>query len=952
MSRVRSLLSPSRLALMTAVCGVALAAPAVAAPPPDQHPRMWVRKQDLPELMKRASAQNPIYEEGLKKVAADAIKKMDDPAPGDILSMDNGSWAESYTECSELYSQVLAFMYLLAPDGSAEKADYGKRAKKLVMNVIDNVYSGLQKMPQGTTLGDMAPGGAKYYNEKWWGGRFALDLRTFIEDAIPLTIDWIYPLLTADDKAKVRTVFLYWSKLVTEKAATTGDHDRPKPPGVYNDPQLLDLGDYRRVAARFGLNNWFAMHMRLLGYMALSLDAADDVPHASAPKGSTFFNELTGAKAGSLRDYLKAATGAYLYMIDYGEQNDARGGLSPEGMQYTVAGLGPTAQLHLALKTSGWDDPNLYPQRQDQVTLTGKAFWKDLFPAYASQLTPVPVIASTFEWYGPVYQAAWYGDGERHLVGEQVFLFGALARYHDLAGNKDQADMARWFAIHVSPGSTKELVRRVRTALTSSSSRAALLYFLGVDGAAKSPEDPRPKMPLAWHAPGLNSVSARTSWDKDARWMSYMLPWTRVDHQHGEGNMIQLFRKGEWLTKKWVAYGPRAACSDFSNTLTVLNDPSDKYNQAGTWQNEQWLAGSQWQYIGAGDPLLVGWSDAADYTYSYGDATNLYNSKMDNALAVGHVSRSLVWLKPDHLVVYDRAATKKPDRFKRFWLNFENAPKIQGSLVTGTTKGGQQLFLRTLLPEKATYGVESDHPMWKGGGKQTASGEIMAHRLKVEAPNQPEVRFLHVLQGADAGAAADATTRVRGTSGTAFDGAIVKDTVVMFPQDFGEPAAALGYEVPEWVKRHVVTGLAADKGYSVAVKVAGDKVAVSIQPGGEVKSDKGGVLTFGPDGKARPLGATAQGGAASLQAIQAAAAGLPPPGTYSTPEVPPPGTDSGPGPAVVPAASGAPAPSPTAPGTTAPRGCGCGTNAGGASLPATLSLGALAGVLRRRRRKR
>ena len=59
------------------------------------------------------------------------------------------------------------------------------------MHVIDNVYSGLQKMPQGTTLGDMAPGGAKYYNEKWWGGRFALDLRTFIEDAIPLTIDWI-----------------------------------------------------------------------------------------------------------------------------------------------------------------------------------------------------------------------------------------------------------------------------------------------------------------------------------------------------------------------------------------------------------------------------------------------------------------------------------------------------------------------------------------------------------------------------------------------------------------------------------------------------------------------------------------------------------------------------------------------------------------------------------------
>ena len=409
--------------------------------------------------------------------------------------------------------------------------------------------------------------------------------------------------------------------------------------------------------------------------------------------------------------------------------------------------------------------------------------------------------------------------------------------------------------------------------------------------------------------------------------------------------MIQLFRKGEWLTKKWVGYGPRSACSDFSNTITVLNDPP-RYNSPGSYQNEQWKAGSQWQYIGAGDPLLVGWSDAPDYTYAYGDATPLYNSKMDGSMSTGHVSRGLVWLKPDHLVVYDRVASKQADRFKRFWLNFENEPKIEGNLVTGSTSGGQKLFLRTLLPEKATYGVRSDHAMWEGGSKQTATGEHMAYRLMVEAPNQQDVRFLHVLQGADAGAAAEPATRLASTSGTAFEGAVVHDTAVLFPRDFGEPATAVGYEAPASVKQHVVTGLVPDKGYAVVVKTAGDKVTVTLKLEGDNRTHKGGVLVFDPGGKTPPPPKSAQGGAASLEAIRAAAAGLPPPGSYSSPGIPVAGTGTG-------TATPGPAGAVTPPGSGGRGACGCGSTAGGGGvLSMVMSAGALATVLSRRSRRR
>ena len=86
------------------------------------------------------------------------------------------------------------------------------------------------------------------------------------------------------------------------------------------------------------------------------------------------------------------------------------------------------------------------------------------------------------------------------------------------------------------------------------------------------------------------------------------------------------------------------------------------------------------------------------------------------------------------------------------------------------------------------------------------AGEPMAYRLRVEAPNRQDVRFLHVLQGADAGASADAAKLVQSTSGTAFEGAVVREVAVLFPRDFGVPAAAVSYEAPAAVKLHLVTG--------------------------------------------------------------------------------------------------------------------------------------------------
>ena len=53
---------------------------------------------------------------------------------------------------------------------------------------------------------------------------------------------------------------------------------------------------------------------------------------------------------------------------------------------------------------------------------------------------------------------------------------------------------------------------------------------------------------------------------------------------------------------------------------------------------------------------------------------DLYNSSFNKATDVQHASRSIVWLKPDYVIIYDRATTATAGRFKHFYLQLPSAP--------------------------------------------------------------------------------------------------------------------------------------------------------------------------------------------------------------------------------------------------------------------------------------
>lgn len=752
--------------------------------PVTSHPRLWLRVEDLSRLRSWAVASNPIYNNGLAVLADQAKNDMD---AGRVPNQDAG--ATTYVDYpSEMYAELFAFMSLISSD-SVTRQDYAQRARTLLMHVIN-----IADLGAADTMPFRDPEFSTNDRSRWHGEGF------------PLTVDWIYPYLTTTDKAAIRRVFLRWVNENLHAAITA--HDHPEPVGVVNNPILIQDTTQLRWAA----NNYFTAHMRNIGLMAMALDSADD-------PGDT------------LRNYLGNATGAWLYIIDYVMRSFCPGGLFPEGFEYAPQTVGYVAQFLLALHTAGHDLPSLWGP---QVVFSGNPFWDEFVTATLHSFSPATVMQTDI---GEVYQPAWYGDGLTYSAPDFVGAFGPLGLYDSQTGNTVRLAALRWIETNMAPGGAGNLTARARD---GNFFQNAILYFMLFDPTAAPAPDPRPSLPLSWYARGLGRILARTSWDADAAWFTYKLSWNSVDHQYGDGNQFEFYRHGEWLTKERTGYDLDYGAAENHNTLALQND-APLNNEPGTYRNINWLRGSQWAYVSSGNPQVIAYSLAKDYVYVMGDATALYNSVSENSTDIAHASRSLVWLKPDHIVIYDRATSKTANRFKRFWLNFPTQAVVSGTRATMTTASGQKLFVSTLLPVNATITSEPDTVV----AGNVANFEPMNFRLRVEAPGGPQtVRFLHVLQGADAGANPNPVALVQSSSGVPFVGAQVANTVIMFPVDVGLPPAGFTYTASLATTTHVLTGLAPKGGYTVAMQNVSGNLQVTITSGGTSYADSGGVLVF------------------------------------------------------------------------------------------------------------
>lgn len=845
----------------------ALALPA-AAQPVTSHPRLWVTQADLPRLRSWAVSTNPVYVNGLLAAANQAKANVDaawNLATGTPTSAwhDSGSdnWEEAATEA---YAEMFAFMSLVDPD-AAKRASWAQYAHMLLMWEMNQAAPG-----PAANQPFRDPGFSTYNRANYWG------------EAFGLTVDWIYPSLTAEDKATIRQVFLSWAPLLLN--ASTAGQEHPQPVGLVNDLRLLGSGAAQsaldRQAAqlqlRWAANNYFLGHTRSLALMALSFDPADDPAIDPAKPRSQIGNSLTS--------YVGDVTGAWLYQAYAVFENAATvqaalgvpkgnislgvaaGGLPVEGALYGES-LGFLFQTLLALDTAGYTAPATYGP---QMNLIKSPFWDQAIDGYLSTISPraaVPAKSTGESYLGPIYVPAGYGDMEQsYITYENIESTGPIGIYDIRSGADPQRlAKARWIARNVLQGGPAYLYQRAGDVWGNSNASYSIYYFLLLDPKAAAPADPRPGLPKAFTAPSIGRILARSDWSADASWFTFRCSWETINHEGGDCGEFELYRKGTWLTKEWSGYAidGLAYTPLYHNTLGVQNDtpatipdlyaPQIKY---GGQFNNGGNDGDASVTVGAND----------NWAYATADATNLYNmpswwTPANGAMGVTRARRSIVWLAPDTIVAYDRATTTHANRFKRLNLVLLSAPVIQGSTARSVVKG-QALTVQSLLPAGAS--LREEH-FWKTSPSQefdaVADLDPSYDRLIIEAAGQPaDAAFLTVLQGADATATVAPAVALASTGGgTAYQGAAVDGTAVMFPVKQGA-FASLSYGVAAGVTRHLITGLVPGAGYSVTVTPSGTGSTVSVTPGGALKADLAGVIGIGfPASTMATVGGTVTG---------------------------------------------------------------------------------------------
>lgn len=877
-----------RFASLVAACTAAwmlFATPAIAAPA-TTHPRLWLTTQDLPRLRQWAVPSNAVYQQGLRSLATTAAQRMDQ---GVIPGNDNGGTTWSAINTEE-YAALFALMALVDPDPAA-RANWAQRGRTLLLHVVGRVDNCMRANPPTDAAAFCDVAFSTSDRSRWTGAAFAL------------ATDWLQgadavggqPVLSVADRALLRRVFLMWSYLNLE--AYPNPYNNPPefslPVGT-TGPALLRLDqDLRRHRLRFSGNNYFAGHMRNMGMMALSIDAADDVHDPLAPATYLRINgngDVVQApfddSSGRLRGYvLNNVLAGWLLVQDYVLRHDSRGGLPLEGLEYAPTSIGIPAQFLYALETAGYGDLAAQTQWGAHVAgLSTNPFYRAVLDGFVHSQSPQPSVSG----FGLVYRPAWYGDGEHYYQNDPIDILGPVALHAMRTGDAAAVDLVRWVQRHVPPDGNGGFPSRTRASGSSGDVLSSLLYFLVYDPAAASSAanapDPRPQLSTSFWSEGMGRLLSRTDWSSTARWFNFRLSWNSVDHQHGDGGLFEFYRNGAWLTKSVLGYGNEGGATDYKNMITVGNvvwpgigdNPLSRRLQRGAQMPQNRTQG---------DPTMLARSETAHYSYLSGDATTLYNAHYDafdptpaaqRALDVAHVSRSIVWLKPDHVVVYDRARSSSAGKTKRFWLNLPDrlpaVPAIAGNVTTSTV-GGQYLFVSSVLPAAKTLSIVSNDPGispqldndWSLGdedpfvqertinpGTPDEYEEAYATRLRVEASGAPtDARFLHVLQGADSTAARDvaqefASTALSGcaTPAAAFDGVAFGSRAVAFARDVAPLRDCLQYSVASAVTEHLITDLTPYAGFAVAREIVGAQQRISVTPGGLWQADGGGVLRY------------------------------------------------------------------------------------------------------------
>jgi hypothetical protein len=542
-----------------------------------------------------------------------------------------------------------------------------------------------------------------------------------------------------------------------------------------------------------------------------------------------------------------------------------------------------------------------YRQMIDYAIALRSATGEDLFSSS-------PYFTNMIDHYLHATSNDWIGDWDRpyRMHNKRGDMDTRYVTFHDYTR---QMLLMTWNGLHDSP--QRDLIQSYLTSGPNgetdqvSAEQFSIWDYLWAGPWKNNVPNTWNNQPLAYNEKGLGLISARSSWDPDAVWVTFQAGDHFTTHQHFDQGHFTIYRGGwlavesgtydGWCTEHLINYYHQSIAH---NTIAV-NDPSEPYGgQTGricadgypTINTEGQRAFDASPYT-TEPPSVDAWKqnaaiyDTADmthyvnaqdqaWTYAQGDITKAYTDKIQQFV------REFLFIRPGWVITYDRVRVRDSSLTPRWLLHTVNEPNIAGTTIT-TTNGnwldGQaslsnvdagKLFVRSLLPEQPVIqkiGGVAPNGTGQGGASQDAwvGGENFPPavgdrqdpgfwRIEISSSTPSvEQRFFNVMY--TAGIEATSMPKVEKIHADGMDGAALAGDpswVILFQTGSDAPNGPLTYHFTSaTASRHLLFNLRPDQRYDLTTQevAGGFIVTLTPNPAGLYSVNQEGVLSFSLD---------------------------------------------------------------------------------------------------------
>jgi hypothetical protein len=350
------------------------------------------------------------------------------------------------------------------------------------------------------------------------------------------------------------------------------------------------------------------------------------------------------------------------------------------------------------------------------------------------------------------------------------------------------------------------------------------------------------EQPLSYFAPGPNHVAARSSWQKDAVWATFVSGQYIDAPDSGE----QYFNQGAVA----VVQGDQPIIVNPTGWLPqVAGDSGEAFVYDDTWGSRTRLLDNSFYVAGAvqegADP-----TQSSTHVEHYEDLSLVVHARGRQIEqqythgAVTQFTRDFAYVRPGTIVVYDR--TTVPQDGTDQWLAWHTPSEPVAVATTDATQkrydvqaGGATIgSIRALAPD----GVTTKTTSLVGGA---------AWRLEVHAPRASQDWLTAITVG---GQVPD-EERLSPADGSVTSGAMLgvhvtgsPEQVVLFGADHAASAPVNGvrYTVAQKAQAtHVLFDLApSSSGWAVTATPSAGKLSIAVAPGGPGQASAAGTLVF------------------------------------------------------------------------------------------------------------